>query len=752
MTYGKTSVMASVALAAALFSPLGRSAETGAAGLGIAPAPAFSLEQLNQAPEDHWITNGGSLKNQRYSPLTDINATNVGQLKGVWLTHLNGSGTASKYSAEAQPLVYEGVIYVATGADDVFAVSVDTGKILWEYKAHLDNSISTVCCGWLSRGVALGDGKVYIGQLNGKLVALDQKTGKVKWTKQAVEWRKGHTLTAAPLYVDGKVITGTAGGEYGTRGRVMAFDARTGKEVWRFYTIPGPGEAGHETWPQKGDAWKHGGAPVWQTPSVDPELGLIYFSTGNAGPDVDGSQREGDNLYAASIVALELKTGKLRWAYQMVHHDIWDYDAPSPTVLFDATIDGKLVKGIGEPEKTGWLYLLDRTNGKPIYPIPEKPVPQNAQQKTSPTQPIPSIAPFAAHVPTPEQLEQVKKAAKADSAVAAKEVFTPFWKDMVVVAPGPAGGTNWQPSSYDPKNNLFFVCGQDSVSGITSETEAKGKPGPDGAVPQEVGSVMGTGTGFNSPGYFVAFNVVTGKVAWEKRDPKSSCYSGSAVTAGNLVFVGSNAGELQAFEATTGKPLWKFQTGAGANNVATIFRHKGKQYVTFYAGGNALAGTAHGDNLWLFALDGTLAEVAPGQGGHAILHAGERAAAPVTTLPGNAAAGRRIYANDCSICHGAAGTGGNGGPNLTTIATAKDSAIVRKQVTNGGGAMPPFNAVLTEQQIADVSAYVIKNITHGKWVQGPTRCGQGFQHLPKRRVRGLITGCTKGSSSPAVRC
>ena len=714
MKYFKICVGASFALSLVLFSPLIRSAPAAGGGKGIVAAPAFSTEQLNQAPQDNWITNGGSLKNQRYSPLKDINASNVHQLKGVWLTHLKGSGIASKYSAEAQPLVYEGVIYVSTGANDVFAVSVETGKILWEYKARLDDSMSTVCCGWLSRGVALGEGKVYIGQLDGKLVALDQKTGKVAWKKQAGDWRKGYTLTAAPLYVDGKVITGTAGGEFGTRGRVMAFDAKTGKEVWRFYTIPGPGEAGHETWPQTGDAWKRGGAPVWQTPSVDPELGLIYFSTGNAGPDADGSEREGDNLYAASIVALELKSGKLRWAYQMVHHDIWDYDAPSPTVLFDVTIDGKLVKGIGEAEKTGWLYLLDRTNGKPIYPIPEKPVPQNAHQKTSPTQPIPSIAPFARHVPTPEQAEQVRKSSKVENATAADQVFTPFWKDMVIMAPSPSGGTNWQPSSYDPNNNLFFVCGQDSVGGMTAATEAKPQAGADGAAPQVIGSTMAAGTGFNSPGYFIAFNVATGKVAWERRDPKSSCYSGSAVTAGNLVFVGSNAGELQAFEATTGKPLWKFQTGAGANNVATIFRHKGKQYVTFYAGGNALAGTAHGDNLWLFSLDGTLGEVAPGKGGHAILHAGERAPVTVTELPGNAVAGKKIFAQNCSVCHGASGTGGNGGPNLKSIPSAKDSATVRKHVTNGGAAMPPFSGTLSEQEIADVSDYVIKNITHGK--------------------------------------
>lgn len=207
----KTYGCAGVAAVLALFSSAGWSAGPGSPQGAISPAPAFSIQQLNQAPEDNWITNGGSLRNQRYSPLKEINSSNVHQLKGVWLTHLDGSGVANKYSAEAQPLEYNGVIYVPTGADDVFAVSVETGKILWRYQAHLEQTISTICCGWLSRGVALGDGKVYIGQLNGKLVALDQRTGKKVWSTQAVEWKKGYSLTAAPLYVDGKVIIGSAG-------------------------------------------------------------------------------------------------------------------------------------------------------------------------------------------------------------------------------------------------------------------------------------------------------------------------------------------------------------------------------------------------------------------------------------------------------------------------------------------------------------------------------------------------------------
>ncbi len=250
-------------------------------------------QQLTAPPRDGWITNGGNLYNQRYSPLARINKANVATLKPAWRTHLNGSGTDSKYSGQAQPIVYDGVIYIPTGANDVFALDADDGKILWTYEAHLDPNITVICCGWMSRGVALGDGKVFSGQLDGKLVALDHATGKVVWSVQAETNADGFSITTAPLYYDGLVITGFAGGDRAARGRVKAFDARTGKLVWTFYTIPGPGEFGHDTWPSDNDTWKHGGAAIWQTPAVDPELGLVYFSTGNPGPDLNGSVRPG---------------------------------------------------------------------------------------------------------------------------------------------------------------------------------------------------------------------------------------------------------------------------------------------------------------------------------------------------------------------------------------------------------------------------------------------------------------------------
>ncbi len=358
-------------------------------------APNFSASDLAETAGDDWVTNGGSTWNQRYSSLDEIDASNVGQLKGVWRTHLNGSATAAKYSAESQPVEYNGVLYITTGADDVFAISVETGKILWEHKANLDEKISTVCCGWLNRGVGLGDGRVYYAQLSGEIVALDQKTGEPVWTRKLVKWEEGQTITGAPLYMDGRIYIGVVGSEFGTRSFLEAMDAKDGKSIWRFNTIPGPEEPGGDTWPADDPTqYLRGGASVWSTPSVDKELGLMYITTGNAGNDWYGGDRAGDNLYSASIVALDVKTGQVRWHFQEVHHDVWDYDTPSPAVLFDAEKDGKTIKGVGVPGKTGWLYLLDRETGKALYGIDEKPVPQSEEQKTAKTQPFPRTGEF----------------------------------------------------------------------------------------------------------------------------------------------------------------------------------------------------------------------------------------------------------------------------------------------------------------------------------------------------------------------
>ncbi len=540
-----------------------------------------------------WPKAGGSLFNQNYSPLKQISRENVAGLKATWRVRLDGSGAAAKYSGEAQPAVQDGVVYIITGADDVFAISVKTGEVNWKYKAGLDQAISTVCCGWTSRGVALGEGKVFVGQLDGRLLALDQKTGKTGWSIQAERWQDGYTITAAPLYYDGMVIVGFAGGENGTRGRVKAFDAKDGRLLWTFYTIPGPGETGHETWPQDSEAWKHGGAAVWQTPAVDPALGLIYFTTGNPGPDFNGRIRPGDNLFSVSMIALEAKTGKYRWHFQQVHHDIWDYDSPNPVILFDVMVNGRLRRAAAEASKTGWVYILDRVTGKPLLGIDEKPVAQEPRQHTSATQPFPRGDAFVPH--------QVDIAPEDFPLVNQGRIFTPFWKEGVVAKPAPRGGANWPASSYDPASNLFYVCGTDSVNVFKGgeENQAISREGE-----RYLGGAFG-GSPLPGSGIFAALDMKTNRLVW-RQAWKDSCYSGSVTTAGGLVFVGRSDGRLTALNSSTGQRLWEFQTGAGVNAPASVFEYEGEQYVVAYSAGSLFANSPRGDSVWLFSLKGTL--------------------------------------------------------------------------------------------------------------------------------------------------
>jgi alcohol dehydrogenase (cytochrome c) len=584
--------------AAALLLAAGAAALAGCGSSGgkQAPvaAPAFTARQLSAAPVDNWVTNGGTLANERYSPLAQIDRSNVRRLRGAWHVSLH-SGVGPQYSAEAQPLVYRGTMYVVTGADDVFAVDVDTGKVSWKHEGDLsDTRNGSVCCGWTSRGVAIGDGKVYVAQLNARLVALDQRTGKVAWSSVVAPAADDYSITSAPLYYDGRVYVGVSGGELGIRGRLTAFDARSGKLLWRFYTIPGPGQIGHDTWPATGDAWRHGGAPVWQTPAVDPRLGLLYFSTGNPGPDFSGPSRAGDNLFSASIVAVDAKTGAYRWHFQEVHHDLWDYDAPNPVVLFDVMVGGRLRHALAQAGKTGFVYILDRATGKPIFPIVERPVAQEPEQKTAATQPFPTTEPLV-----PQSIDSARD--RGLKVVNHGRIFTPYSpRRPTVLKPAAGGGANWPPSAYSPRTGLLYVCASDSSQVFIGGREAHVEHGH---------GFLGSRFTFPRPfhGTLSAMDVSTGRLAWQVRLP-DRCYSGLAVTAGDVLFVGRNDGHLEARDARSGKLLWRFQLGSGANNGATVFRSGGKEYVAYYAGGNVDADTKRGDDLWLFALDGKLTD------------------------------------------------------------------------------------------------------------------------------------------------
>jgi quinohemoprotein ethanol dehydrogenase len=547
------------------------------------------IDRLLQSPiGKDWVTNGGNLTNQRYSTLKQIDTTNVKKLKGAWMTRLKGSGYGGKYSFEASPLVKDGIVYVVTGNEDVFALNAKTGEILWEHWSGIDQKISTVCCGWVNRGLAMGEGMLFLGQFDANVVALDIKTGKEVWRTPIEVWQDGYGITSAPLYYDGIVYSGITGGEFGVRGRLTALDAKTGKILWRWYTLPGPGEFGSDTWPAGTEHAMRGGATIWNTPALDPQLGLVYFATGNCGPDYDGSMREGDNLFCASIVALKAKTGEYAWHFQEVHHDIWDYDAASPVVLFDTVINGQPRQGIAEAGRTGWVYILDRTNGKPLIGIQERPVPQEPRQKTSKTQPYPT-----GDATVPQCAEPLDGYEKAGC------IFEVFWEEPVVIQPSGVGGTNWAPMSYNPDTGSFYVVATVRTSAFVryGDTFKKGLRYVGGTQSAPIGSPMG--------GTFTALGGNTNKIVWQTKTPyRIGNGGGSTTTAGGLVFHGEPDGNIQAYDAKTGELLWQFQTGFGAEAPPVIYEVDGDQYVAIVAGGNQLTGSAYGDAVWAFSLKG----------------------------------------------------------------------------------------------------------------------------------------------------
>ncbi|HWW81530.1 MAG TPA: PQQ-binding-like beta-propeller repeat protein [Steroidobacteraceae bacterium] len=683
-------------------------------------APAWSARLLVSPPTDAWATNGGNIYNQRYSPLRQIERGNVAKLKAEWRASLRGSGLGARSGNQAQPIVYDGVVYIMTGDNDAFAISVDSGTVLWEYKANIDPKLARPCCSWVGRGLALGEEMIFVGQLDAKLVALDRRTGKVVWSVQAEDPKLGYVIASAPLYYNGMVITGFAGSDMGIRGRLKAFDARTGKLRWTFYTVPGPGEPGHQTWPADTDVWKHGGAAIWQTPAVDPELGLIYFSTANPGPVLNGRIRQGDNLFSVSIVALDVATGRYRWHFQQVHHDIWDYDSPNPVILFDATYGGIQHKAIAEAAKTGWVYILDRVTGKPLVGIVETPVMQEPRQLTSPTQPFPvgdAVVPQSIDI-APEGFDLVNEG----------RIFTPFTKAPAIWKP--LAAVNWPPSSYDPDTHLMYICASDSLWGAT---------GGDPDYPVEPGALYSGSVVARFPaprrGVFAVIDLLTNRLVW-RQQWVDQCYSGSLVTAGGLLFVGRNDGRLTALDKTTGRKLWEFQTDGGVNAPASTFEYHGKQYVVVLAGGTALAGSKRSDGLWLFSLDGKMDPLPkgsadptgqfprPGPPPGAAANPGAPAAANATTAPSAAAAGapnahsraadiergKDSYTTACVVCHGVNGKGGtHGGPAFTRELT---SEAIFNVVTRGRNDMPPFGAAFSADQLQDLSAYVLELASH----------------------------------------
>ena len=542
------------------------------AGAGIKPIPmpklgAVSQSMLDGAAKDgkNWLHPNGSYDQTRFAPAAQINAGNVAKLRPAFVFQ-----TGIVESMETAPLVVNGVMFVTTSYNHVYAINATTGEQYWHFK-HKIGPVSTYCCGPNNKGVAISEGKLFMGTLDAKLVALDSKTGKLLWETQIADPELGYSETMAPSVVDGKVLIGTNGGEYGVRGFLKAFDANTGKLAWTFHTIP---EKGHEgvfavndatgrnmhrdiaaekaALAKNADFYKTLGGGVWMTPAVDQKTKTVFFVAGNPSPDLYGAERPGDNLYTNSLIAVDLATGKYKWHYQYIAHDVWDLDAVSPPVLVDVKDkNGKMIPGVIHGGKTGHIYVHDRSNGNLIR-FSEAMVSQEGLWS----------------LPTPQGTR---------------------------MSLGANGGVEWSPLAVNPGLRLAYAANLEQP--MTYHVEASAYPG--GKL--WLGGAFKNVPGEEQFGNVTAVNLDTGKVVWKARTDQPMI-GGVLATAGNLVFAGEGNGWFKAYDAKTGKVLWQYQCGAGVNAPATSYSVNGKQYIAVAAGGNSQLDFKRGNSVFVFAL------------------------------------------------------------------------------------------------------------------------------------------------------
>lgn len=560
----------------------------------IPAAPEFSLEQMDAYSSGNWLTSQGGNSGDRYSLLSEINKSNVANLKPNWMTQLDGSAATSTYGGEAPAAEYEGVLYYATGAGDVFAVSVVSGKILWVHKGEIATFSSdiSVCCDRDSRGVTVNGGLVYVGLVNGGLEALSMKTGQLVWYAEVGFATEGYAITAAPLYYDGLIFVGPTGSEHDVRGFMAAYNAKTGALVWKKYNIPGPGEYGHNSWPEGtscfacNNAWATGGGATWQAPVVDPETGDIIYPTANAasvfGGDYFGQNRAGANLWTDSILARHPLTGELDWGYQTTHHDIWDYDNSTSAVMINTEIGGKKVTGVAQGSKNSFPYYLEAGTGQPMtggshLGIEEKSVPQSAVQQTYPTQPIPKMAPLDRQVATKEEIEEAYAAINTttnqgktggvpkvtnggypcptNQNICPKghdvfQVWGNFPEPEVVTGQGGNSGDRQGEPAYNKKLGIWYTCSSQElevmdINALSFATEERFATASNRLI-----------------GYINAYNMKTGELMWTKETP-FECYAGFLTTSGELLFTTTATGQFVAYDASTGAELWEFGSGSG---------------------------------------------------------------------------------------------------------------------------------------------------------------------------------------------
>jgi alcohol dehydrogenase (cytochrome c) len=539
----------------------------------VKPAPKYgdmstvTQDLLNRAGGDgnNFLLTNGDYRQQRYYPNSQINRLNVARLRPAWIFQ-----TDVMESMETSPIIVNGIMYVTTSYDHVYALDARTGEELWHYK-HKLGPITTYCCGPNNRGVAAYEDKIYLATLDSKLVALDGKTGKLVWQSEVADPELGYSETMAPTAIKGKILIGTNGGEYGIRGFVKAYDAATGKLLWTFHTIP---ENSVGVWAEKdatgrdmhrdiaaekaqlaksGDPYKILGGGVWQNPSVDLATNRIYFVVGNPSPDLDGAVRPGDNLYTNSLVSLDLETGKYICHFQYIAHDVWDLDAVSPTVLVDVRDkDGRVVPGVIHAGKTGHVYVHNR-NDCSLIRFSEAMVPQENMWV----------------LPT---------------------------KEGARMLPGANGGVEWSPMAVNAHLGLTYAINlhQPMTYHVENSPYPQGKLWLGGAfkvIPSE-----------EQWGNVTAVDYNTGKIRWQVKTPQPMI-GGILATAGGLVFTGEGNGQFKAYDAETGAVLWKFQAGAGVNAPPSSYTVDGKQYIVVGAGGNVQLDYKRGNNIIAFTTE-----------------------------------------------------------------------------------------------------------------------------------------------------
>jgi alcohol dehydrogenase (cytochrome c) len=506
------------------------------------PGPVSAQEILAGLPSDgsRWLTFGGDYANQRFSPLTQISPDNVNKLQPQWTFQ-----TATLGNFETTTLVRDNVLYVTGPQNVAWAIDARTGRQIWRYRRELPANL-TACCGLVNHGFGVLGDKLFMVTLDAHLLALDMKTGSIVWDATMEDFKNGYASTLAPLVVKDKVIVGVAGGEYGIRGFIEAYDAQTGKRAWRFYTIPGPGEPGNNTW--AGDSWKIGGAGVWATGAYDPEQNLVFYGTGNPGPDYHSESREGDNLYSCAIVALDADTGKIKWHYQFTPHDVHDWDATQVPVLADVPINGQTRKVVMFANRNGFYYTLDRVTGKLI-------------------------------VAKPFVYVNWAKGIGRDGRPELVPGHTPDEKGEVT-CPDLMGGTNFYPPSFDPRQRLFFVNTREGCMTYYAwkPDYTAGDRFTGGGGQRAKSSETGT------YGALRAIDPATGDRKWEFKYLNQSPM-GLLTTASNLIFSGDSEGNLLALDSRTGKLLWRYQMGATMHGTSPVtYMVDGRQHLLVPAG------------------------------------------------------------------------------------------------------------------------------------------------------------------------